>query len=175
MEVTQQAAGRERTYADVVAAHAPALLRLAVMLTGERTAAEDLLQATLLRTVPHGDRVAAMAAPAAYLRRVMVNEHTSRGRGLARRVRTSSVAEPPEPLVAPGSDAVDLRDEAWRWLASLRPLQRAVLVLRFYEDLPDAEIAAVLGCSEATVRSHAFRGLAALRAHLAESAPEEDR
>ncbi|GAB3196591.1 SigE family RNA polymerase sigma factor [Nocardioides hungaricus] len=158
-----------RTYADVVTAHAPALLRLAVMLTGSAADAEDLLQASLLRAARHGDRVAAMTAPAAYLRKVLLNEHHSHGRRLSRRVRTvSSEDVTAEPVAPAGVDTVDLRDEAWRWLATLRPRQRAVLVLRYYEDLPDAEIAGLLGCAETTVRSHAFRGLAALRARLAE-------
>jgi RNA polymerase sigma-70 factor (sigma-E family) len=157
------------SYDDVVLAHAPALLRLGVMLTGNAPDAEDLLQSTMLRAVRHGDRIAGMAAPAAYLRRIMLNEHLSLGRRAARRVRAVPVAEVPE---HPTADAgPDDRDQVWRWLATLRPQQRAVLVLRFYEDLPDAEIAPLLGCSEATVRSHAFRGLAALRARLT----EEDR
>jgi RNA polymerase sigma-70 factor (sigma-E family) len=156
-----------RSYDDVVAAYAPALLRLAVMLTGDPSDAEDLLQSTLLRTVRHAERVASMAAPAAYLRRVMLNEHLSHGRRLGRRVRTvSSEVTSYHPPVPSGADTVDSRDETWAWLAGLRPQQRAVLVLRYYEDLPDAEIAGVLGCSESTVRSHAFRGLASLRERL---------
>ena len=71
-----------------------------------------------------------------------------------------------EPTAADVTDVVGHRDETWRWLSTLTPQQRAVLVLRFYEDLPDAEIADLLGCPEATVRSHAFRGLAALRTRL---------
>jgi RNA polymerase sigma-70 factor (sigma-E family) len=153
-----------RTYADVVAAHAPALLRLAVMLTGRREDAEDLLQSTFLRASRHGDRIAAMVAPAAYLRRTMVNEHVSAGRRSSRRVRT--VPEGLEPAAVDAGDPVAARDEAWRWLSTLGTNQRAVLVLRFYEDLPDADIAELLECPEATVRSHAHRGLAALRRHL---------
>lgn len=153
-----------RTYDDVVTSYAPALLRLAVMLTGHPSDAEDLLQTTLLRTVRHADRVAGMNAPAAYLRQVMLNEHLSHGRRLGRRVRTvPSDTMVGEPTVPSGAETVDLRDETWSWLAGLKPQQRAVLVLRYYEDLPDAEIATVLGCSESTVRSHAFRGLASLR------------
>jgi RNA polymerase sigma-70 factor (sigma-E family) len=158
-----------RTYADLVVAHAPALLRLAVMLTGGREDAEDLLQSTFLRTARHGERIAAMGAPAAYLRRVMVNEHVSQGRRSARRVRT--VPEGSDPPLPDAGDPVAARDEAWRWLSTLGANQRAVLVLRFYEDLPDAEIAELLGCPEATVRSHAHRGLAALRTRLTGDQP----
>jgi len=157
-------AQEDRTYADVVVAHAPALLRLAVMLTGAREDAEDLLQSTFLRAARHADRIAGMTAPAAYLRRVLVNEHLSTGRRTSRRVRTVSAVA--DAAVADGGGAVDARDETWRWLATLSAPQRAVLALRFYEDLPDAEIAELLGCPEATVRSHARRGLAALREHL---------
>ena len=153
-----------RTYADVVAAHAPALLRLAVMLTGRREDAEDLLQSTFLRASRHASRIPAMGAPAAYLRRAMLNEHLSHGRRTARRVRTGG--ELLDVAMPSLGDGVEARDEAWRWLATLSPSQRSVLVLRYYEDLPDAEIAELLDCPEATVRSHARRGLAALRQHL---------
>ncbi|MGZ4561545.1 MAG: SigE family RNA polymerase sigma factor [Mycobacteriaceae bacterium] len=174
MEVAERV---ERSFADVVSAHAPALLRLAVMLTGDPLEAEDLLQSTLLRSVRHSGRVAAMSAPAAYMRRVMVNEHLSSGRrhGRLRLASGSPVGARDEPTVPAGSEAVDARDEVWRWLTVLKPRQRAVLVLRFYEDLTDAAIADALGCREATVRSHAFRGLAVLRSHLSDLPAEEHR
>ncbi len=156
----------ETAYAELVAAHAPALLRLAVMLTGRREDAEDLLQTTLLKVHPHTERLTGMAAPAAYLRRVMVNEHLSAGRALRRRVRLVPTDAVPEIAVDPPAGAVEQHDEVWRWLAGLPRQQRAVLVLRFYEDLPDAEIAALLGCGEGTVRSNASRALAALRGRL---------
>jgi RNA polymerase sigma-70 factor (sigma-E family) len=154
-------------YAALVTARAPALLRLAVMLTGDRTEAEDLLQATLVRAQRHADRIAAMAAPAAYLRKALLHEHLSGVRRLSRRVRTTpldgqDVAVDPTPTV-------DLRDATWRLLATLPRKQRAVLVLRFYEDLPDREIAQTLGCSEPTVRSNAARALATLRTRLSET------
>lgn len=134
------------------------------MLTGVPADAEDLLQAVLLRCVRHGERIVAMEAPAAYLRRAMLNEYTSRGRAIRRRIRTVSDSHASqEPVTESAVGEVDHRDEAWRWLAMLPSKQRAVLVLRFYEDLPYAEIAVVLGCSEGTVRSNASRGLAALR------------
>jgi RNA polymerase sigma-70 factor (sigma-E family) len=151
-------------YAALVAARAPALLRLAVMLTGDPVEAEDLLQATLLRTQRHADRIAAMAAPAAYLRTAMLREHLSGVRRLRRRVRTVPLSNHDRAVDA--TPAADRRDATWRLLATLPRQQRAVLVLRFYEDLPDREIAEALGCSESTVRSNAARALAALRRRL---------
>lgn len=157
-------------WAAVATAVAPGLLRLAVMLTGSRPDAEDLLQTTFLRAQRHAARVAKMAAPAAYLRRIMLNEHASTGRRL--RLRTVPLTE------ATTADTADIARTAdtdhpvetdhgvWTWLATLPRQQRAVLVLRFYEDLPDGEIADLVGCSPATVRSHASRGLAALRTLL---------
>jgi len=80
------------TYDELVAARAPALLRLAVMLTGSVDEAEELLQRTFLRAQRHAERIAAMAAPAAYLRQVMLNEHVSSLRLLRRRPRTDGDA-----------------------------------------------------------------------------------
>jgi RNA polymerase sigma-70 factor (sigma-E family) len=154
-------------YAELVAARAPALLRLAVMLTGDRTEAEDLLQATLLRTQRHADRIAAMAAPAAYLRTALMHEHVSGLQRLGRRLRTSPL-EGHDRQSADESASVDQRDATWQLLATLPRQQRAVLALRYYEDLPDREIAEALGCSEQTVRSNASRALARLRIRLTE-------
>lgn len=156
-------------WASVATAVAPGLLRLAVMLTGSRDDAEDLLQTTFLRAQRHAPRIAGMSAPGAYLRRIMLNEHVSSGR--RRRLRTVPLAE------ATGADTAapaESEQQVWEWLATLPRQQRAVLVLRYYEDLPDGEIATLVGCSPATVRSHASRGLAALRTVLA-SAKEERR
>jgi RNA polymerase sigma-70 factor (sigma-E family) len=161
-------------YAALVGDSAPALLRLAVMLAGSREDGEDLLQSSLLRAARHGERIAAMDAPTAYLRTVIVHEHASRGRRRSRRVREVGAVDMPDPAVASRDEAVVLRDQIWRWLATLSAQQRAVLVLRYYEDIADAEIASILGCPESTVRSHARRGLTALRAHLADQ-PEADR
>ncbi len=162
------------TFEEVVLARAPALLRLAVMLTGTAADAEDLLQSTLLKAHRHADDLATMAAPAAYLRKIMVNEHLSAGRLLSRRPRTTGLLD--RDVVAPRQrDAeIEERDEMWRLLSRLPRQQRAVLALRYYEDLPDAEIADVLGIREGTVRSHAFRALAALRERLTLSTPPEE-
>jgi RNA polymerase sigma-70 factor (sigma-E family) len=152
-----------RSWEALIVTSSPALLRFALMLTGSKHEAEDLFQATFARACRHGERIAAMDAPGAYLRRVMVNEHTSRRR--RRRPATVSIDDVPTPT-APEGSTLDERDEAWRWLATLPRLQRAVLVLRIYEDLPDDEIADLVGCSRATVRSHASHGIAALRVLL---------
>jgi RNA polymerase sigma-70 factor (sigma-E family) len=145
-------------WAEVATALAPGLLRLAVMLTGSLPDAEDLLQATFMRAQRHGQRIAAMTAPGAYLRKVMLNEHVSERR--RRRLRTVPITEasslPLDPPVTTG-------DDLWPLLARLPKQQRAVLVLRYYEDLPDGEIAALVGCSPATVRSHASHGISRLR------------
>jgi RNA polymerase sigma-70 factor (sigma-E family) len=154
----------------LVTAVSPALLRLALMLTGNRPEAEDLFQVTFARACRHGDRIAQMDAPAGYLRKVMLNEHVSRRR--IRRVLTLSLEEVVEPA-APEVAGIDERDAAWRWLATLPRQQRAVLVLRFYEDLSDDEIADLVGCSRATVRSHASHGLAALRVLLTSHVEEK--
>lgn len=154
-------AAAQAEWPEVATALAPGLLRLAVMLTGSSYDAEDLLQTTFARAQRHGDRIAAMTAPAAYLRTIMVNEHVSGRR--RRQVRTVPLTEAfPLPAVEPA----EVEPDVWAWLATLPRQQRAVLVLRYYQDLPDGEIAALVGCSPATVRSHASRGLARLRTLL---------
>lgn len=154
------------SYEELVAGRAPALLRLAFMLTGRMVDAEDLLQTTFLRAHPHQERIARMDAPAAYLRRVMVNEHLGARRLALRRPRLVSPEEHEPTTTVDDYRVVDSRDATWRALAHLPKRQRAVLVMRYYEDLPDQEIADVLRCTSGTVRSQAFRGLATLRAHL---------
>jgi RNA polymerase sigma factor (sigma-70 family) len=146
-------------WAAVAAALAPGLLRLAVMLTGSPHDAEDLLQVTFERAERHGPRIAAMAAPAAYLRRTMLNAHIKQSQ--RRQLPTVPISAA---VAVPSAGPVDADDELWSSLASLPRQQRAALVLRYYEDLPVAEIAPLIGCSPATARSHISRGLGALRA-----------
>jgi RNA polymerase sigma-70 factor (sigma-E family) len=143
-------------FEEFVAARRPALLRSAYLLTGSSHDAEDLVQVTLLRVVPHWPRIAAHPEP--YVRRVLVRESVTRWRG--RRWRETSVSRLPEPAAAEGpSDRSALRDA----LATLSPRQRAVLVLRYYDDLTEAATAETLGISPGTVKSHAREGLARLR------------
>jgi RNA polymerase sigma-70 factor (sigma-E family) len=147
---------------DLVAARGDALLRFAYLLCGDRHLAEDLVQTVLARAYLRWAKVSASERVEAYVKKMIVNEHLS-----WRRRRASGEVTQAVPAVATRTpdvgDAVTARDEAWRLLATLPRRQRAVLVLRFYEDMPDAAIADLLGCSAGAVRSYASRGLAALR------------
>jgi RNA polymerase sigma-70 factor (sigma-E family) len=141
---------------EFVAARRPALLRTAYLLTGSHHDAEDLVQSTLLRVVPHWRRIA--ADPERYVRRVLVRESVTRWRG--RRWRERSMAQLPE---RPTEDDRPERTALREALTSLSPRQRAVLVLRYYDDLSEAATAEALGISLGTVKSHARDGLARLR------------
>ena len=149
------------SFEDYVAARGHALVRFGHLLTGDRHLAEDLVQDALSRAHPKWNRIGRLEHPDAYVRRMIVNGHLSWRRRRASRVLP--VAEAPEVLGADPTDAHADRDVMWRLLAELPKQQRAVLVQRFYEGLPDDEIARVIGCSPATVRTHASRALARLR------------
>jgi RNA polymerase sigma-70 factor (sigma-E family) len=156
------------TFGEFVTAALPGLLRFGHLLTGSPHEAEDLVQEALGKTMRHWNR-SRPEDPVAYVRRVMVNTHLTAWRRWGARVRLGDV---PEMAAAdPSLQRSHDRDLLRRALAALPPRQRAVLVLRYLEDLPDAEIAAQLGCQPATVRSQAMRGLAALRPLLAGDDP----
>jgi RNA polymerase sigma-70 factor (sigma-E family) len=144
-------------FEDFVAARRPALLRTAYLLTGDHHDAEDLVQTTLLRVVPKWSAIAHHPEP--YVRKVLVRESVTRWRG--RRWRERSASQLPEAATssAHSSDRMVLREA----LAALSPRQRAVLVLRYYDDLTEQATAELLGISVGTVKSHARDGLARLR------------
>ncbi|WP_067503819.1 SigE family RNA polymerase sigma factor [Actinoplanes sp. TFC3] len=151
-----------------VEAHRDALVRTAYLIMGDRGHAEDLVQSALEKTHRRWNRVGTMAAPVAYVRKTMVNTATSWRR--RRRV-------PEVPLLASHAgqpvDPYGASDERHRVVAALRklpPKMRAVLVLRYFEDLSEAETAEALGCSLGTVKSQSSRGLARLREQLTISA-----
>ncbi len=153
--------GRE-DFRSFVVARSGALLRTAYLLTGNRADAEDLVQVTLAKTYLAWDRVREREALDGYVRRTMVNAQTSVWR--RRRVDERPVGELPE--VAGGRDSASdlvLHDALWRALAGLPRKQRATVVLRYYEDLSEAETARVLGVSVGTVKSTCSRALARLR------------
>jgi RNA polymerase sigma-70 factor (sigma-E family) len=157
-------------FATFVRAHSTVLLRSAFLLTGDLAAAEDLVQDTFTRLFPRWSAVMAADVPLAYVRRSMTNTFLNGRRRSAK--HEVLFAEPPErgydhDLAGPLSDRQLVRG----LLAGLSPKQRAVLVLRFYSDLSDAQIAADLGCRQSTVRSIISRGLGALRAEAQRRPP----
>jgi RNA polymerase sigma-70 factor (sigma-E family) len=140
------------------------LLRTAYLIVGDLHDAEDLVQETLLKVARRWPKVSRMEHPAAYARRILVNL-ARRGRPKRSRRRAElSQAHPGDPA-APAAP-LDGHDELYRALAALPPRQRAVLVLRYFLDLPEAEVAAALQCSRGTVKSTASRGLARLEETL---------
>ncbi|GAA0940387.1 SigE family RNA polymerase sigma factor [Nonomuraea longicatena] len=155
----------ESAFRDFVAARSPALMRLGFLLTGgDQHAAEDLVQTALAKLAAKWRRV---EAPEAYVRQVMYRQQVSWWRAAGRRPEVVR-AELPD---LPDNDAhgrSELRMVLRGALARLTPRQRAVVILRYYEDLPERDVAQVLGCSVGTVRSTAHRSLARLR----EVAPE---
>lgn len=153
----------EDDFREFVRSRSPALLGTAYALTGDRGLAEDLLQSALLNTYRHWRRVRHYDHPDAYVRRVLANQHVSWWR---RRRVPESDAPPPDRAGPSAASSVEERDELWRALRRLPPRTRAVVVLRYWEDLAEAEVAAMLGCSVGTVKSHASRGLARLRVVL---------
>jgi RNA polymerase sigma-70 factor (sigma-E family) len=137
-------------------------LRVAVLLTGDWHAAEDLVQASLVKLYRAWPRLDTGADPDAYLRRIVINTHRSWWRARWRRETPAAVL----PESASGDDIADrqaLGALVRQALARLPRQQRAVLVLRYCEDLPEAEVAELLGCTVGTVKTHAHRGLRALR------------
>jgi|tagenome__1003787_1003787.scaffolds.fasta_scaffold20731205_2 RNA polymerase sigma-70 factor (sigma-E family) len=150
---------------DFVRGSAPSLIRTAALLVGDRAEAEDLVQTALLRTGGHWSR--ARHAPTAYARRVLVNLAKDGWRNRSRRPRTLSSRSFPEPVADATEENLLLRDELLGALAELPSRQRAVLVLRFLEDLPAVEVARIVGCSEGTVRSQTHHALGRMRTILA--------
>jgi RNA polymerase sigma-70 factor (sigma-E family) len=164
----------ESSYVEFVSVRWTSLFRLAYLLTGSEHAAEDLLQTALLRVFVAWPKVQRTEAPDAYVRRVLVNAAISDGRRRARRpeVLSDDVPEPTGPgsnADAPeGADGVVDRDALWPLVEALPPRQRAVVVLRYYEDLTEREIATILGCAPGTVKSQASAAMKSLRNALAE-------
>ena len=156
----------EQSFAAFVRGHGERHLRVAVLLTGDWHAAEDLVQASLIKLYRAWPRVDLIHGdPDAYLRRVIVNTYRSWWR--ARWRRETPVAELPEH--AAGDDSADWRALALlirQALGELPRRQRAVVVLRYLEDLPESQVADILGCSVGTVRSQTHKAVAQLRSVL---------
>jgi RNA polymerase sigma-70 factor (sigma-E family) len=151
-------ADAEREFREFVAARSAALFRSAYLLTGQREAAEDLLQTVLARVARRWDRIDRQ--PDAYVRRALYREQVSRWRRRGREV----FGVPDTPAGGDHAASTDLRVSLAAALRRLTPRQRAVVVLRYVEDLPEREVAEVLDVSIGTVRSTASRALGRLRA-----------
>jgi RNA polymerase sigma-70 factor (sigma-E family) len=144
-----------------VRARLPELLRFGRALTGSTQAGEDLVQDALERTLLAWGRLESRADPEGYVRRVMVNRNISIWRKFGRERPTEEVRDNPH-------EDRHFDHELWLALQRLPPRQRAVLALRYYEDLSEADIARTLGCSVGTVKSQAAKALTKLRVLLAE-------
>jgi RNA polymerase sigma-70 factor (sigma-E family) len=148
---------------DFAAEQSIALTRFAYLLCGDHQLAEDLVQDAFVALYRRFGQTLPIAAPVAYARQVIVNGHISRSR---RRASSETITDSPPESPAPASDPSE-QGAMWQALTVLPDRQRAVLVMRFYLDLPEAEIAATLDCRQGTVRSLASRAFAALRTHPA--------
>ena len=151
-------------FEEFVAGRGQALQRFGYTLTGDWGLAEDLLQTALARAYPRWSRIK-RDDPEAYVRKIMVNTWSSwwrrRWRGEVPAAQLPEAAGPDE------AAGVDSRQALRMALAQLPPRQRAVVVLRYHQDLPEAQVAALLGISVGTVKSQAAKALAALRAQAA--------
>jgi RNA polymerase sigma-70 factor (sigma-E family) len=156
------------TFAEFAAARLPSLLRYAVVLSGDRDLAQDIVQEVLARTQVKWSKISRAESPDSYVRQMVLNEYLS----WRRRWAVRNVQAVGERLIDLGDRRGEFRDHAqdlvdtddvWNRLATLPRKQRAVLVLRYYEQLPDDEIAYLLNCAPATVRSNASKALKALR------------
>lgn len=151
------------TLAEFTARQAVPLTRFAYLLCGDRQRAEDLVQEALLAAYRRFGEVLTVAAPEAYVRKTIVHAHISSVRRLSSsEVPVDDLPDSPEPPVDRSE-----RDAMWHALADLPAKQRAVLVLRYYLDMPDQAIAGLLSCQRSTVRSLATRAFATLRSHPA--------
>jgi len=154
------------TFEEFAATRMPGVLRFAAVLTGDRADAEDLAQEVLTRAYSLWGRIGGLDRPDLYVRKMMLNEYLSWRRRSARRVPAGAGTLEPASTASDHAQQYVERDALLAELGKLSRRQRAVLVLRYYEDRGDTEIAELLGCSPGTVRSHASRALAALRVDM---------
>ncbi|MFG3709162.1 SigE family RNA polymerase sigma factor [Micromonospora sp. NPDC047670] len=155
----------EQEYVDYVSARIPALRRLAYLLAGDEHRADDLVQQTITTLYVKWRRARAADRLDAYVRTMLVRTYLNERRLAWARVRLFREAPEPPPFE---DDGVEERQVVRAALSQVPRRQRAVLVLRFYHDLPVDEVAEMLGCSSGTVKSQTSRGLATLRRLLGE-------
>jgi RNA polymerase sigma-70 factor (sigma-E family) len=165
-ERTTASAEGDADFAEVFSAHRTAVFRLAVLLTGDRHVADEITAEVFARTLPRWRRDV-IREPLAYLRRAVVNEVRTRHRRGEREARALSRAGVDDEHV--DVDRLALAEPLVAALGRLPVRQRAVVVLRFHDDLSEADVARTLGMAPGTVKSHASRGLEQLRSLLEET------
>lgn len=167
----------EREFREFVAARSGTLLRTAYLLTGDAHQAQDLLQTALMATARRWSRISDREQPERYVRRALYRHQINWWRARSRRPETVVATVPERATDRDHATEVARRHGLLEALRSLPPKQRAVVVLRYYEDRPEAEVAEMLGISLGTVRSQAHKALTKLRAYhpdLADSTPLEE-
>lgn len=143
------------------------LVRTAYLLTGDYHEAEDVVQATFAKVFRNWSRISRLEEPDAYVHRALVNNNLSRHRRRRVRQLLTPVLPEREHTAGGGHREVEERSALLQALAGLPQRQRAVVVLRYWEDMSESQVAEVLGCSLGNVKSQASRGLAKLRGHPA--------
>jgi RNA polymerase sigma-70 factor (sigma-E family) len=154
------------TFEEFAATRMPAVLRFAAVLAGDRAVAEDLAQEVLVRAYSRWDTIGCLDRPEFYVRKMVLNEFLSWRRRSVRQIPVGGGAGEPAGRAPDPADVYAERQALLAELGKLPRRQRAVLVLRYYEDRDDAEIAELLGCTAGTVRGYASRALAALRVEM---------
>ncbi|MDC2956874.1 SigE family RNA polymerase sigma factor [Streptomyces gilvifuscus] len=166
-------ADEERQFREFVAARSRSLLHTAYLLTGDWEQGRDLLQTALASTARRWSKLRDREQPEIYVRRALYNAQVDRFRLLSwgRETVTDTLPDQPSGQAADWADTVVQRQDIMAALRRLPRRQRAVIVLRYFEDRPDHEIATILGVAQGTVRSQTHKALVSLRTTLAEAGP----
>jgi RNA polymerase sigma-70 factor (sigma-E family) len=159
------------TFEEFTTDQLPTVLRFAAVLTGDRAAAEDIVQETVIRAHRHWSKISGLDRPELYVRKMVVNEFISSRRRLRRLVLSGSGNDVDDRVTPDHAACYAERDALLTALAKLPARQRAVLVLRYYDGYSDSAIAEALGCTPGTVRGYASRALATLRVKLSQPDP----
>ena len=179
-EIDDRQSLRDAEFSEYMAARQPSLLRTAYLLTGDRHTAEDLVQTALAKLYLSWDKVQRRELVDGYVRRILVNEHNSLWRRPWKKRETTTSELPDLPAEPHSADSFSgsYDPDLWALVQSLPRKQRAAVVLRYYEELSEAETAAVLGVSVGTVKSQTSRALATLRTRVGDTSsldPQEER
>ncbi|WP_100447393.1 SigE family RNA polymerase sigma factor [Glycomyces xiaoerkulensis] len=164
--MSETKSSQDEEFREYVAARSASLHRAAYLLTGNWATAEDLVQTTLTKTYLAWGRIRTTDSVDAYARRVLYNTNASWWRKRSNREKPSEIVDDRPDASRDFAERTAVRDAMWRHVAALPKRQRAVLVLRYYENRTDAQIAEILGISTGTVKSQASRALAGLRKRL---------